>query len=119
MEPISKFRNLINSNGEIPGLKPQKETSEKDIEPDAQLPVGSEAVGYVAGWQPMETAPQNDDILVRNFQTKKEYECHYAEGGGEDQPCFGPAWFYWNGCMYMEIDLKHCKWKPLTKKTAT
>lgn len=66
-------------------------------------------------WQSMHTAPIEDDILVRNERTGQEYECHYAEGGGEDQPRFGPAWFYHNGCMYMEIVTNQCKWKSIKK----
>lgn len=62
-----------------------------------------------------ELEEKEEDILVKNLQTGEEYEAHYAYGGGEDQPRFGPAWFYNNGCMYVEVDWKFHKWRPLSK----
>lgn len=31
---------------------------------------------------------------------------HWAYGGGEDQPAFGPDWFYWNGYSYCSLNCK-------------
>lgn len=38
---------------------------------------------------------------------------HWAHGGGEDQPRFGPGWFYWNGYYYSEVgqDRKIVRWR--------
>lgn len=47
-----------------------------------------------------------------------KFLCHWAYGGGEDQPCFGPAWFYWVGDkdkrngFYNELSGKILGWEP-------
>ena len=63
-----------------------------------------------------ELEEKEENILIKNLQTGKIHEAHYAYGGGEDQPRFGPAWFYHNSYMYVEVDWKFHKWKPLSNK---
>ena len=60
-----------------------------------------EAAGCVVvpGWQPMETAPKNASRVLLRYPAKgwnkpQVIVAHWAHGGGDEQPPFGPAWFY-------------------------
>jgi hypothetical protein len=51
-----------------------------------------------ASWRPMETAPKNaTNVLLRypaqGWNKPQVIVAHWAHGGGEDQPAFGPGWF--------------------------
>lgn len=70
-------------------------------------------------WQPMETAPKNghpiEDTLILTEDrhgNRHIYLCHWACGGGEDQPPFGPAWFYTLGDRFVELTEKPIGWLP-------
>lgn len=64
----------------------------------------------MADWQPMDTAPKAGvpkDILLAcewsgSFRPAIVI-AHWAYGGGEDQPPFGPAWFYRTGWGFNEL----------------
>lgn len=68
-------------------------------------------------WQPIETAPKDSKTVL--LATKDRYgnkhivTAHWAHGGGEDQPRFGPAWFYWCGEGFAELRRKPTHWMPL------
>ena len=38
---------------------------------------------------------------------------HYTEGGGEEQPRFGPDWFYWTGYNFSSLEAKPSHWAPI------
>lgn len=60
-------------------------------------------------WNDIESAPKNRDIIGR-FKRNGRVVCdiiHYAHGGGEEQPRFGPGWFYWIGCNFEEVEPTH------------
>jgi hypothetical protein len=61
----------------------------------------------------MATAPRDasDIILVTS---DGEIIGHFAEGGGEEQPRFGPAFFRRSGSTFVEITAKLIGWKPLS-----
>jgi hypothetical protein len=51
-----------------------------------------------ASWRPIETAPKNaTNVLLRypaqGWNKPQVIVAHWAHGGGEDQPAFGPGWF--------------------------
>jgi len=74
---------------------------------------------------PMEDAPQDASHVIlyfkpRGFSPKGEFMvAHFAEGGGEEQPPFGPGWFYpvlskeGKVVMYAEVAPKPDGWLPL------
>jgi hypothetical protein len=67
-------------------------------------------------WRPIETAPKDGtEILVFGTRANiphRMFVAHFTEGGGEEQPHYGPAWFYWNGHRFDEApSLTH--WMPL------
>lgn len=77
-------------------------------------------------WQPMETAPKEGypiehvDLLLTDGKIVEH--AHWAYGGGEDQPAFGPAWFkpYGSGrnpSGYHEVYGKPTHWRPSNKTT--
>jgi hypothetical protein len=46
------------------------------------------------GWEPINTAPMRGRVLwVDVWNGERVTRAHYACGGGEEQPPFGPAWF--------------------------
>ncbi len=60
----------------------------------------------------METAPK-DATVVRLFFDDGGRSCdaHWAHGGGEDQPPFGPAWF-----KEVSIDGRHSYFAEIHEK---
>ena len=70
-------------------------------------------------WQPIETAPKDATevlLLVEKDGVKHPLVAHWAYGGGEDQPSFGPAWFEWDGYGYRGIHGKPTHWAPIPEK---
>ena len=66
-------------------------------------------------WQPIETAPKDATEIVarvqlRNTMLPQTLVIHWADGGGDDQPRFGPGWFYWCGSGYCEVNGKVLGW---------
>lgn len=78
---------------------------------------------YRLSWRKPGTWPQDASEFVikmrdNGWRGHKFYIAHWARGGGEDQPCFGPGIFYYNGSGYSEIDeAKVIGWKPLEATT--
>jgi len=69
-------------------------------------------------WQPIETAPKDATeilLLVEKDGMKHPIVAHWAHGGGEDQPPFGPAWFRWTGWDFAEVIHKPTHWAPIPK----
>lgn len=74
-------------------------------------------------WQPIETAPKTgmaETILLWVPQlhgTGGPVLAHWAHGGGEEQPRFGPAWFWWSGYDFRELasDHKPTHWMELPR----
>lgn len=76
------------------------------------------AVSPKYSWRPMETVPKNaTEFLVLTedqYGNKNVLVCHWAHGGGEDQPAFGPGLFYKLGSGgFAEIPFKTLGWAPL------
>ena len=96
-----------------------------DNDIDAMLAFAAEQVAAErARWEPMESAPKNATeilVLVQDKHGNKNIlVVHYASGGGEDQPRFGPAWFFRTGYGYSELgrDNKLLSWMKLPKPEA-
>ncbi len=73
-----------------------------------------------SGWRSMESAPKNATwvaLLTEDKRGKRTYYiAHFAEGGGEDQPSFGPGWFYGSGGSgYYEVYGEPIAWFPVPK----
>lgn len=72
-----------------------------------------------AVWRPIETAPKTGpckDILLfvpGLHGTEGVVVGHWAHGGGEEQPLFGPAWFFWRGHGFAELFKRPTHWMPL------
>lgn len=70
-------------------------------------------------WMPIETAPKSGVpktiiLWVPTLHgTGGPVLAHWAFGGGEDQPRFGPAWFFWYGYGFRELPEKPTHWQPL------
>ncbi len=67
------------------------------------------------GRRPMSAAPKNGVQVVVFVELSGRIVCHlahFAEGGGEEQPRYGPGWFFWNGYLYDEIK-KPLGWIPI------
>lgn len=70
-------------------------------------------------WQPIETAPKTGipkDILLfvpAESGTGRVVVAHWAHGGGEEQPRFGPAWFFWMGYGFDELRNPPSLWMPI------
>lgn len=66
-------------------------------------------------WRPISAPRDGTEILVFGVRAnipKRMFVCHFTEGGGDEQPHFGPSWFYWNGSYFNEAHgLTH--WMPL------
>lgn len=76
--------------------------------------------GHVVEWQDIETAPlDGTEVIVLSMLAGRPvcHAAHYTEGGGEEQPRFGPDWFYWNGNMFVDID-RPTHWIPLPALSA-
>lgn len=83
--------------------------------------------GKVTCWQPIETAekragsPETVLLWVPELHgTGGPILAHWAFGGGEDQPAFGPAWFYWSygGFSQLPENCKPTHWMSLPKSPA-
>jgi len=70
-------------------------------------------------WQSMDTAPRTaEEILVQYHDrhgNKHVLVVHFAHGGGDDQPAFGPFWFYRTGFGFSELHGKPLGWMPIPK----
>lgn len=68
-------------------------------------------------WQPIETAPRNATDIIAHVPNRAGCKgvliVHFAQGGGEDQPRFGPGWFYWTGSGFQELSPPPTLWMPL------
>lgn len=65
-------------------------------------------------WQTIDTAPKDaSEILLR--APEGCVVAHWAYGGGEDQPPFGPAWFYNAGTYFNQVASRYkpTHWMPL------
>lgn len=74
-----------------------------------------------AGWQPMATLPKTAVHVIVSctdrFGNRFPHIVHFAEGGGEDQPRFGPALFYAVGDGFAQVPStwKLHGWMPAPK----
>lgn len=67
-------------------------------------------------WRPIATAPKDaTEILVwvERCGTMGPVVAHWAHGGGEDQPPFGPGWFINRGWGFAELEKKPTHWLPI------
>lgn len=77
------------------------------------------ASGVESGWQPIDTAPKTGPVenlllyVPALHGTGGPVIAHWAEGGGEEQPPFGPAWFFWTGFDFRELSHKPTHWMRL------
>jgi hypothetical protein len=74
-------------------------------------------------WRPIATAPRDaTDIRVRD-ENGTENVAHFAHGGGEDQPPYGPAFFVKVGSYNAELRPQPIEWLPVktspTQKEST
>lgn len=69
-------------------------------------------------WQPIATAPKNA-VEVEVWNGRETKVAHHAEDrSGEEQPPFGPAWFYavtsgGRVAYYNELFPQPTHWRPL------
>lgn len=72
-----------------------------------------------AYWRPINTAPKTGPATDILLAVPDRAGCrgvlvgHWAYGGGEDQPPFGPAWFFWTGYDFRELRCAPTHWMPL------
>jgi hypothetical protein len=67
-------------------------------------------------WREIATAPKDGtEVLVRVIRANcpGSLVAHYTHGGGEEQPPFGPAWFFYDGSGFRELAHAPTKWLPL------
>lgn len=68
-------------------------------------------------WQPIETAPRDATEIIARVPNRAGCRgvliVHFAQGGGEDQPRFGPDWFYWTGYGFQHLDPPPTEWMPI------
>lgn len=70
------------------------------------------------GWQTIASAPKDGYPVpwVEGWNGEKVQRIHWAYGGGEDQPHFGPAWFYAvesePHASYYEMHPQPTHWRP-------
>ena len=74
----------------------------------------------VVDWKPINDAAKKAGFILAKIKTDSnqlpEYiVVHWAQGGGEDQPPFGPAWFYSTGHGFSELprSMKLLEWRPI------
>lgn len=74
------------------------------------------ATEWASGLQPIDTAPKTlNNILgvhVVDRTIVRAEIVHFAHGGGEEQPRFGPGWFYRCGEVWVEMDPPPTHWMP-------
>lgn len=74
-----------------------------------------------AGWQPIDTAPTTGPVVdVEVWNGCEVHRAHYAHGGGEEQPPFGPAWFSGVGdpiSFYVEVSPPPTHWRSIKDDT--
>jgi len=77
-----------------------------------------------AEWQSIDTAPKNatEVLVLWPKRTGWPKHClmvaHWAHGGGDDQPAFGPGWFRWDGYGFTELSPSPTHWMPLPEPPA-
>lgn len=105
-EAIARIEELLD------GRKPP--SHEQPREPQyAELERQMSALSATGAWRPIATAPKTgpaETILLYVPQlngTGGPVLAHWAYGGGEDQPRFGPAWFYSSGYGFQELPRGH------------
>ena len=70
-------------------------------------------------WKSMDTAPRNASWILLKIPKRAGWPnyrvvvAHFAEGGGDEQPRFGPAWFWDGGGEYLEIGEEPIGWMHL------
>lgn len=67
-------------------------------------------------WRPIETAPKDGtEVLLFGIRANIPNRIvvgHYTQGGGDEQPRFGPDWFHYNG-SYFSTCQNPTHWRPL------
>jgi hypothetical protein len=78
------------------------------------------------GWRTMRSAPTDGPAVWVEVWTGHEIvRAHYAHGGGEDQPRFGPAWFRdvtgseGQHLYFAEVHPQPTYWRPLAALAQT
>lgn len=69
-------------------------------------------------WQIMATAPKTGPVqevllYVKRAGTYGVVIGHWAYGGGEEQPAFGPGWFFWTGWDFSGLKEEPLAWMAL------
>jgi hypothetical protein len=67
----------------------------------------------MADLETMGIAPKDATEIQLFFPDGSSVVAHWAHGGGEDQPPFGPAWFKRSGHSYVEVTQSPIGWLPL------
>lgn len=70
---------------------------------------------FLQGWHPMSDAPLNATDVWLLFRDGRQEVAHWAHGGGEDQPVFGPAWFKKCGSGYVQVSGTPYAWQEVTQ----
>jgi hypothetical protein len=73
----------------------------------------------VDDWSLMGVAPKDATEVTLFFADGSSVVAHWAHGGGEDQPPFGPAWFKRQGDRFVEIMQTPIGWRPVTRPANT
>lgn len=65
-------------------------------------------------WLPISSAPRDATWIEVKDRNGNVAKAHFAYGGGEDQPPFGPAFFVaTKGGGYTEMHPQPLQWRPL------
>lgn len=73
-------------------------------------------------WRSMESAPRDATEILVCATTKVRgvtalYVAHWAhDSSGEEQPSFGPGWFFWTGWSFHSLPATPSHWMPLPLK---
>lgn len=71
----------------------------------------------VSGWRTMDSAPRDATEIIALCPNRAGCRgvliVHFAQGGGEDQPRFGPDWFFWTGYSFMHLSPPPTHWMPI------
>lgn len=83
----------------------------------AALTVERDVLKAAAEWNfDMDSAPKNAtdfEVAVTRAGCRGVLIVHWAHGGDEDQPRFGPGLFYWTGHNFLESTEKPKAWRHL------